>query len=104
MSKSSDHSNSHEQWKILILEQQASGLGIHAFCDLKDLTPSRFYYYRSLLFPVPKKAKAFVQAKLPAPAKKPPQLTASLYLDKFSIELTGELTAAYLAELCHKLA
>ena len=104
MNKSPDVSKEREQWKALILEQQSSGLGIQAFCDQKQLTASRFYYYRSLLFPVPKKSKAFVQAKLPTPVKVPPQLTATLYLDKFSIELTGELTATYLAELCRKLA
>lgn len=104
MSKSVNASNQREQWKALILEQQRSGLGIQAFCDQKQLTASRFYYYRSLLFPAPKKAKAFVQAKLPTPVKVPAQLTATLYLDKFSIELTGEFTATYLAELCRKLA
>jgi hypothetical protein len=104
MGKSPDVSKESEQWKALILEQQSSGLGIQAFCDQKQLTSSRFYYYRSLLFPAPKKTKAFIQAKLPAPVKLPPQLTATLYLDKFSIELTGDFTAAYLADLCRKLA
>ena len=103
MNKSPDVTNQREQWKALILEQQSSGLGIQAFCDQKQLRSSRFYYYRSLLFPAPKKTKAFIQAKLPAPVKLPPQLRATLYLDKFSIELTGELTAAYFAELCRKL-
>ena len=104
MSKLADVSKEREQWEALILEQQSSGLGIQAFCNQKQLTPSRFYYYRAVLFPAPKKSNAFVQAKLPATVKLPPHLTATLYLDKFSIELTGGFTANYLAELCRKLA
>ena len=104
MNKLSDESIGREQWKTFILEQQASGLSVQAFCDLKKLGSSRFYYYRSILFPVPKKAKVFVQAKLPALVKKPSQLTATLYMDSFSLELTGELSAAYLAELCLKIS
>lgn len=102
MNNSSD--TERERWKALILEQQGSGPGVQAFCDQNKLTPSRFYYYRSLLFPAPKKAKVFVQAKLPAPVRLPPPITATLYLDNFSIELSGQLSAEYLAELCRKLA
>lgn len=70
MNKLSDESIGREQWKTFILEQQASGLSIQAFCDLKKLTSSRFYYYRSILFPGTKKVKVFVQAKLPAQVKR----------------------------------
>lgn len=104
MSKSSDEITNREKWKSLILEQQASGIGIQAFCDLKNLTPSTFYYHRSRIFSVPKAAKTFVRAKLPVPVKVPPQMTATLYLDKFSLELNGDLTATYLSELCRKLS
>lgn len=63
------------QWQALVAEQETSGLSQQAFCKKHRLTPSQFWYYRSLFRSVSKKPKITRKA---TPAIIPINLQAGL--------------------------
>jgi len=90
------------RWEAHLKAFEAANVSATKFCELNSLSISQFTYYKGVLRPSKKAApKAFTQVKLPTPARR--SAKATLYLDKFSLELEGDVTAAFLAELCQRL-
>ncbi len=50
-----DKVEQREKWKILIEEQEQSGLSQINFCKQKNLSSAQFGYYRGILKPKPLK-------------------------------------------------
>lgn len=89
-----------EQWKALLLAQQASGLTMAEFCRERRIRPKSFYYWHRKLGTQELKVEAFVQVAPPS-TKQPSVCT----LRVGSAELVlGEVSPAWLAALMRALA
>jgi hypothetical protein len=74
-----------ERWRLLILAREKSNLTVTEFCHQKNITPSRFYYYQTLInFPekiIKKQQKKLLPPKLSAKLQ-PIKITKSSTVNK----------------------
>ena len=57
------------EWSALIASQQSSGQTIAGFCEVHQLNPGTFYYWRSKLDQLSSEAPGFVALHTKAPNK-----------------------------------
>ena len=95
-------SRSHEQWRTLITEQQASGLTIIDYCRKHQLATSSFYVFRKKLGI---NSSSFVRTQVTQQVELVTQQSLiELTLGKATLKLPSNTSATYLGQVLRALA
>ena len=95
-------SRSHEQWRTLITEQQASGLTIIDYCRKHQLATSSFYIFRKKLGI---NSSSFVSTQVTQQVELVTQQSLiELTLGKATLKLPSNTSATYLGQVLRALA
>jgi len=94
-------SRSHEQWRTLITEQQASGLTIIDYCREHQLATSSFYVFRKKLGI---NSSSFVRTQVTQQVELVTQQSLiELTLGKATLKLPSNTSATYLGQVLRAL-
>ncbi len=94
-------SRSHEQWRTIITEQQASGLTIIDYCRKHQLATSSFYVFRKKLGIT---SSSFVRTQVTQQVELITQQTPiELTLGKATLRLPSSTSATYLGQVLRAL-
>ena len=94
-------SRSHEQWRTLITEQQASGLTIIDYCRKHQLATSSFYVFRKKLGI---NSSSFVRTQVTQQVELVTQQSLiELTLGKATLKLPSNTSATYLCQVLRAL-
>ena len=94
-------SRSHEQWRTLITEQQASGLTIIDYCRKHQLSTSSFYVFRKKLGI---NSSSFVRTQVTQQVELVTQQSLiELTLGKATLKLPSNTSATYLGQVLRAL-
>jgi len=94
-------SRSHEQWRTLITEQQASGLTIIDYCRKHQLATSSFYVFRKKLGI---NSSSFVRTQVTQQVELVTQQSLiELTLGKATLKLPSNTSATYLGQVLRAL-
>ncbi len=94
-------SRSHEQWRTLITEQQASGLTIIDYCREHQLSTSSFYVFRKKLGI---NSSSFVRTQVTQQVELVTQQSLiELTLGKATLKLPSNTSATYLGQVLRAL-
>ena len=94
-------SRSHEQWRTLITEQQASGLTIIDYCREHQLSTSSFYVFRKKLGIT---SSSFVRTQVTQQVELVTQQSLiELTLGKATLKLPSNTSATYLGQVLRAL-
>ncbi len=92
---------SHEQWRTILNEQQASGLTIIDYCREQQLATSSFYVFRKKLGFT---SNGFVRAKITQQVELVSSQTAiELSIGQTKVTLPLTTTASYLGQVLREL-
>ena len=92
---------SHEQWRTILNEQQASGLTIIDYCQQQQLSTSSFYAVKKKLGLT---SGSFVRAKITQQVKFiEAQDSITLTIGKANVSLPSTTSATYLSQLLRAL-
>ncbi|PKG86982.1 IS66 family insertion sequence hypothetical protein [Colwellia sp. 75C3] len=92
---------SHEQWRTILTEQQASGLTIIDYCREHQLATSSFYVFRKKLGIT---SNSFVRTQVTQQVEViTPQPLIELTLGKATLRLPSSTSATYLGQVLRAL-